>query len=112
MQEVELTSTRLASVWWAFTWRFAALWLALLALSLGACCITGILLVKAGVLTTHVAAKMAACASLAAMLAGVPVAGITAVRVALNKGLGTFRLALLLVPPKPEPKPESLAAAS
>jgi hypothetical protein len=112
MQEVELTSSRLARVWWAFTWRFTALWLVLLALSIGAFCLFGVVLTKLGVLDYHGAARMVAHAFIATTIAGVPVAGIVAVRVVLQNRFGGFRLGLLPVQPEADAGPESLAAAS
>ena len=99
MQEVELTSARLVRVWWAFAWRFAALWLLIFAVSLLIWSVSGVALMKLAGLSGHSAAKMAARALIATMLAGLPVAGVIAVRMALQNRSGRgFRLALLANP--------------
>jgi len=99
MQEVELTSARLVRVWWAFAWRFAGLWVLFIAVSLLICSVSGLALVKLAGLSGHSAARMAAHALIATLLAGLPVAGVIAVRMALqNRSGGGFRLALLAIP--------------
>ena len=58
MQEVELTSARLVRVWWAFAWRFAALWFVLGATLLVAALLSVIALMRMGILTEPHALKM------------------------------------------------------
>jgi hypothetical protein len=99
MQELELTSGRLLRVWWAVAWRFAALFLSLLGIILLLFGLVGIALVHRGGISELLAAKMAARAFIAGMLAGIPVTGMIAVRMALQSQIGRFRLALLENPP-------------
>jgi hypothetical protein len=98
MQEVELTSARLVRVWWAFTWRFVGLWLLLLAVATLASLVASYIMTDAMGLPDRSAVRMAARVLMATMIAGAPVAGLIAVRVALSGGFGGFRLALLKAP--------------
>jgi hypothetical protein len=102
MREVELTSARLVRVWWAFAWRFAGLWLVLFALSLLASAVTGVFMTRVMGFPHRITIHMVAQVLIATMIMAVPVAGLTAMRVALRGRFGTFRLALLAVPPTPE----------
>ena len=96
MQEVELTSARLVRVWWAFAWRFAALWFVLGATLLVAALLSVIALMRMGILTEPHALKMGGKMLAAIVFAGAPVAGIIATRLVLQGQLGGFRLALML----------------
>jgi hypothetical protein len=95
MHEVELTSARLARVWWAFAWRFTALWFVLLAVSVFICLLSGFILMRGVGFPEPMVARMMFRASVATMLAGIPVAGLAAVRMVLQNRTGVFRLALL-----------------
>lgn len=94
-QELELTSRRLLALWWAFTWRFAALFLALSAVMLLFSCIAGLVVIRAGVMSQDHITHLLARAMIVACLFGVPVLGLTATRLTLQSRRGGFRLALL-----------------
>jgi len=95
MQEVELTSARLVRVWWAFAWRFAALWFVLGATLLMAALLSVIALRRTGIVTEPHSLKMAGEMLAVIVFGGVPVAGIIATRLVLQGQLGGFRLALM-----------------
>ena len=95
MQEVELTSSRLVRVWWAFEWRFAALWFVLGATLLMAALLSVIALRRTGIVTEPHSLKMAGKMLAVIVFGGAPVAGIIATRLALQSQWGGFRLALM-----------------
>jgi hypothetical protein len=108
-QELELTSRRLLALWWALTWRFAALFFALSAAMLLLSCVAGLVVIRAGVMgydhITHLLARV----MIVAWLFGVPILGLIATRLTLQSRRGGFRLALLanMAPKGAEPSPAS-----
>ena len=105
MQELELNSVRLLRLWWAFTWRFIGLSVALWGGTVLVCAVAVFLYTKFGVHEEH-AKRVFFRLILVAWAIETPMAGLAAIRLTLGKPLGRFRLALLACEPKkarPEP---------
>lgn len=111
MQEVELTSARLLRVWWAFAWRFAGIWVLLLSVATLAGLLSAWGMTEVMNVPHKSVVRMASRVLIATMIAGVPVAGVMAVRAALSGRFGSFRLALLPAVPAPDGQPRPAAQA-
>lgn len=105
MQELELNSARLLRLWWAFTWRFMSLSVALWGGTLLVCATAVFIYMKFGVPEEHAKRVFFGLVRIAWAIE-TPIAGLAAIRLTLGKPLGHFRLALLACEPKkarPEP---------
>jgi hypothetical protein len=93
--ELELTSKRLLTLWWALLWRFTALMLASCGVTLLLGGLLAVIMIRSGWSSEWYATRAYGRLLTAVLFGSIPVMGVIATRLTLQRNFGAFRLALL-----------------